>query len=106
MQAGELPEPVAAASAADPIAEARVREAFGLPETIPEAGVEAGVTDALAALARGDRERGSDALASAIPTVCERESPGTTHVEGRGVRCHRYDPGTGAEPLPWRATEN
>ncbi len=101
VRAGELPEGIDVGGAAPGVDERRVREAFDLPESIPAESVAAGVDDAVSALARGDRERASDALESAIPTVCGRETPRDVDVDGREVNCHRYDPEVDAEPIPW-----
>ncbi|MFB6227473.1 MAG: ABC transporter ATP-binding protein [Halobacteriales archaeon] len=96
VQAGELPGAIDAAGEA--VDEERVREAFDLPASIEEDAVETGVAKAVSALADGDRDRASDILEAAIPTVCERESPADTSVDGCAVRCHRYDPAIDAEP--------
>jgi peptide/nickel transport system ATP-binding protein len=103
VRAGELPGAIGTAGEAD---EDRIREEFDLPGSIPEEAIDAGIREAVSALTRGDRERASDVLESAIPTVCERESPADTNVDGCVVRCHRYDPAMDAEPISQDPTEN
>jgi peptide/nickel transport system ATP-binding protein len=101
LRTGELPAAVdAAADGGRGSADVRetVREAFGLPDPVPDEAVETAVTEAIAALADGDRERAADRLAAATPTVCERETPATVDHDGRRVRCHRHDPDIEAGP--------
>ncbi|WP_276273680.1 oligopeptide/dipeptide ABC transporter ATP-binding protein [Haloarcula litorea] len=88
--------PPAATDADEPGA---VRAALGLGEPVPDEPVEAAVADAAAAVADGDRERAAGRLADAVPTVCERESPDETAVNGCSVSCHRYDAAEPGEPL-------
>jgi len=97
VEVGELPDGVDA-GATDARTET-LREAFGLPGTVPDEDVERAVADALEAVRDGDHERASDVLEAAIPTVCERETPDDTEVDGREVGCHRYDPAVDAGPL-------
>ncbi|WP_290810234.1 oligopeptide/dipeptide ABC transporter ATP-binding protein [Halovivax sp.] len=96
--AGELPPAVDPATAEGRIDSATVREAFGLPERIPDESVSRAVDAAVDALGRGRHEAAADELAAALPTVCEREAPAESTHDGRPVRCHRYDPSVDATP--------
>jgi peptide/nickel transport system ATP-binding protein len=100
VRVGELPEAIDAATGGDPIEPGTVRDAFDLPDPVPEEAVEAAISEAVSAVARGHLDRATEALASAIPTVCERETPRNVDVDAREVRCHRYDPSIESDPLP------
>ncbi|MEF8780947.1 MAG: oligopeptide/dipeptide ABC transporter ATP-binding protein [Haloferacaceae archaeon] len=101
VEAGELPEPIATDPDGEPPSARTVRETFDLPPKIGDPDADRAVGEAVEALARGDVESASDRLAGAFPTVCERNAPAEFDVEGRLVRCHRYDPDADAAPLPW-----
>jgi hypothetical protein len=96
LQTGELPEAVAGGA----VDEATVRDAFDLPETISHEGIDDGIGEAVAALARGDREAARETVADAVRTPCENESPETVDADGRAVRCLRYEESGAADPLP------
>jgi len=108
VRTGELPDPVG-----DPaVEESTVREAFDLPGSGGDGAVEFGdetvqqaVDEAVAALARGDRETADERLTDALTTPCETEVPAAVERDDRLVRCHRYDSGAAAEPLPWARSD-
>jgi peptide/nickel transport system ATP-binding protein len=77
----------------------RVRAVFDLPDRIPDEAADSAVSDAVAALARGEVDGARQSLADALGTVCEREAPSDTSVDGRTVRCHRHDPAVETDPL-------
>ncbi len=103
LQTGELPEEVDADVGESSVDDATVRETFGLPETIPNERVDRGVSDAIEALARGNRQGAHNHLDGTIPSVCERDVPRDAVAGGRQVRCHRYDSEIEGEPRDWRA---
>jgi peptide/nickel transport system ATP-binding protein len=92
---GELPEAVDPDGGTDPAA---IRDAFDLPDRVPDDTYARAVEAAVTALADGDLETATERLESTVETVCEREAPEKQSVDGVTVRCHRYDPEIEAEP--------
>ncbi|MEM4780976.1 MAG: ATP-binding cassette domain-containing protein [Halalkalicoccus sp.] len=78
-----------------------LRTTLSLPEHLPDDRLDRAVTEALFALARGERETARERLSETVPSACERERPVDVAVDGRCVTCHRYDPAATGEPLPW-----
>ncbi|UWG51106.1 ABC-type oligopeptide transport system, ATPase component [Halalkaliarchaeum sp. AArc-CO] len=101
VETGELPEPIAPDRQEESITAETVREEFGIAATLSDPGAERAVTAATAAVAEGNLEAAQRELAEAFPTVCERDAPTAVDLDGQSVRCHRYDPETAADPLPW-----
>jgi peptide/nickel transport system ATP-binding protein len=76
-----------------------VRAAFGLPEELADADVEAAVEAAVKAIESGDLDAARRPLAETTTSVCERESPAVVEVEtAHPVSCHRYDPSVPGDP--------
>ncbi|WP_255191669.1 ABC transporter ATP-binding protein [Natronobeatus ordinarius] len=96
LEAGELPGTLTCEGATDA---SSVRDAFDLPETFPDETVDEAVTEAVAALADGDRKRATDGLSDAFRTICERREPEERTVDGQQVRCHRYNPDAPCGPV-------
>ncbi|MEF8826111.1 MAG: oligopeptide/dipeptide ABC transporter ATP-binding protein [Halapricum sp.] len=95
---GELPDGIAVTDAPEP---ETIRQEFGLPAQLADETVDSGVDTAIDALSRGDRDVALDRMRESLPTVCEREQPGESTVDGRMVRCHRYDPEQPGQPRSW-----
>ncbi len=100
--AGELPDGIGHDGSEDAaVTPATVREAFALPDRLPDDAVERAVADAVSAIVHGDLEAAHRRLAETVPSVCERAEPIAVVESDRTVRCHRYDPGVEAEPRTW-----
>ena len=77
---------------------AALREEFDLPDPVDDPAVETAVTEALSALADGDRERALAALSETVTTPCEVHEPTRQPVAGspgHDVACHLRHPPSG-----------
>jgi peptide/nickel transport system ATP-binding protein len=95
LRTGELPDAVDTDGTTDP---ATIRAAFDLPASLPDADLDQAVDAAVDALAGGNLNGAVETLASAVPTVCERETPAEWELDDQTASCHRYDPSVDAEP--------
>ena len=96
LQTGELPAALADMEQRDAT---RIRDAFDLPEQLPDETVEQAVSEAITTLQDDGTAAASEQLAVALPTVCERETPTERTTGNAQVHCHRYDPDKPGEPL-------
>jgi peptide/nickel transport system ATP-binding protein len=81
------PEAVTEAQVTDAI-----REEFDLPDRLGDSRVESVVADALRSVAAGEGAAAEEALADAVPTVCEREAPEMRSVgPDHHCSCHLHE---------------
>lgn len=96
LQTGELPPELVDV---DTLESAAIRDAFDLPETVPDETAEQAVSVAIDALRNDDLTRAAEQLTERLTTVCECTEPEERTVDSTQASCHRYDPDEPGEPL-------
>lgn len=106
LQAKEIPEEIDVNVTDEVVDEAKVREVFDLPETIPDTSIESAVADAIDDIIAGDLDLAIEAVATELTTYCEQHEPAACSVGETTVNCHRYDESVDADVMPWRAVSH
>ncbi|MFW6449074.1 MAG: ABC transporter ATP-binding protein [Halobacteriota archaeon] len=101
LEARELPEEIDVTVTDETVDRESVRATFDLPDPIDDESIERVVETAVGSIVDGDIEGAIEAVSGAITTPCERSAPTTVHRDASTIACHRYDPASDAEPLPW-----